>query len=870
MGKAKNNKKNKKDKNFLKKEKKSWSWNFSLRSKLVIAFAIVVASISTLIVYFSIEMIYEDKKSYLYEAVLKEAKNSTVILDRYFESKLNQTQALFAYIKMGGDPERFLTKEKDLFQVKKFLKQPSGSYTFVNDIYVNEEYLKKYKKRQDFLKSDISVFKGLFSDKDQVSFKVLYELNKAPKLSFGYKDSKQNYYVFVFLLDNILGTTLNGSGFDLAFVKKDSKTSDIVYYNNPYKLNQVKREAILGITKKVESSKRLISGVREEVIGESSYMLAYEGLNSLNGYYIFSLIKSDVAFEVTKVIVLRTILYMFGFIGIFNIASLGIARTITSPLKKLLEGIENVSSGNFKARIDLKSKDEFREVATAFNDMALEIEEYNEKLKEANRTLEDKVVERTLELRKANDFIKATIDSLGQGLLVFNQEGRCFDTYTKACEKLLGTSPFRKNIKDILSPPDSKVFDDWIKSLYEELIPFQSLSKLGPQSITKGENYKALNFKHIGLEYFPMRDEENKVSNIVMVATDKTKEFKAGKELQEQKDHIKLVGKVIKNKKSFFDFMDDFEKSLETINFENIKEKKDDLMLLLHSLKGGVAMYSMSDLAEQLHQLETDVEEAQKGSDDLLTQSKKILKLGQKKKAKILELFGENPEDDNANVSAEEVQKFYNYLVENDLKEIAQEFKVQFSFESVESYIGPYIQLVQDLSADLGKEIAPLEIVNADLKVHPTAYKDFFTSCVHIFRNSVDHGIEAPSKREELGKNRAGKIKISFQAPTGNNGLWVFQVQDDGGGINPERIREKMKSLGYPEETLSKKDEQIIYHIFDSSFSTSDEVNEISGRGVGLHDVQLAIKKLGGEIVLQSKEGMGTIFSFYLPFIVES
>jgi chemotaxis protein histidine kinase CheA len=133
---------------------------------------------------------------------------------------------------------------------------------------------------------------------------------------------------------------------------------------------------------------------------------------------------------------------------------------------------------------------------------------------------------------------------------------------------------------------------------------------------------------------------------------------------------------------------------------------------------------------------------------------------------------------------------------------------------------------------------------------------------VHLFRNSVDHGIESPELRSELGKEPEGNISIHIER---SDELFVLEYRDDGRGIDPKAIRNKMKKLNYPQESLQEPDESIIYHIFDSEFSTSEEVTDLSGRGVGLHDLYREVNQLKGNISVISIVGEGTKFIFKIP-----
>src|SRR5690606_7814987 len=145
----------------------------------------------------------------------------------------------------------------------------------------------------------------------------------------------------------------------------------------------------------------------------------------------------------------------------------------------------------------------------------------------------------------------------------FDQNGKCLDYFTKACKKLLGRNPGRENVVDLINYDDKETFKVWLNTLFEEPMPFEELLEFGPSSVPVSVSWNDPEFKYVGLEFFAMRNEENKIENIVMVATDKTKEFQAGKESETQQNYINMLSKVLKDKTSFVRFVGQFQRSME-------------------------------------------------------------------------------------------------------------------------------------------------------------------------------------------------------------------------------------------------------------------------------------------------------------------
>jgi two-component system, chemotaxis family, sensor kinase CheA len=132
----------------------------------------------------------------------------------------------------------------------------------------------------------------------------------------------------------------------------------------------------------------------------------------------------------------------------------------------------------------------------------------------------------------------------------------------------------------------------------------------------------------------------------------------------------------------------------------------------------------------------------------------------------------------------------------------------------------------------------------------------------HMIRNSADHGIESPEKRRALGKNETGTIRLSAEQAGGNI---LIVVEDDGAGINRERVLQVARDRGVVGPDTQLTDEQIDQLIFAPGFSTADAVSDISGRGVGMDVVLSNIKKIGGSVHVKSSPGKGTRMTLRLP-----
>jgi two-component system chemotaxis sensor kinase CheA len=170
-------------------------------------------------------------------------------------------------------------------------------------------------------------------------------------------------------------------------------------------------------------------------------------------------------------------------------------------------------------------------------------------------------------------------------------------------------------------------------------------------------------------------------------------------------------------------------------------------------------------------------------------------------------------------------------------------------------------RLVRDLAKEEEKEI-DLVIEGKETELDKTVIEEIADPLKHMIRNSVDHGIESPEEREAAGKPREGTIKLNAYH---KEGKVIIEVSDDGGGLDKDEILAKAveKEIIEPEEDLTESE---IYNlIFEPGFSTTEEVTDVSGRGVGMDVVKSNIEKLRGTANITSTRGEGTTFELKLP-----
>ncbi len=181
----------------------------------------------------------------------------------------------------------------------------------------------------------------------------------------------------------------------------------------------------------------------------------------------------------------------------------------------------------------------------------------------------------------------------------------------------------------------------------------------------------------------------------------------------------------------------------------------------------------------------------------------------------------------------------------------------------VETVFNRFPRMIRDISRDLDKDIE-LHMSGEETELDRTVIDEIGDPLIHILRNSADHGLETHDQRAKSGKETPGHIYLrAFQ--DGNH--VVIEVEDDGKGIDIEKVRKKIVDKGTESAEVAAElsNKEVIDFLFKPSFSTADKVTDLSGRGVGLDVVKTKIEALGGTVEAETAMGKGSTFTIRIP-----
>ncbi len=198
-------------------------------------------------------------------------------------------------------------------------------------------------------------------------------------------------------------------------------------------------------------------------------------------------------------------------------------------------------------------------------------------------------------------------------------------------------------------------------------------------------------------------------------------------------------------------------------------------------------------------------------------------------------------------------------MVTSELQETIMKTRMQ----PIGTVFNKFPRIVRDLSRALGKKVN-LKLEGTETELDRSIIESIKDPLTHLVRNSIDHGIEDPEERKRLGKPEEGLLMMRAYH---EGGQVIIEIEDDGRGIDTEKIKNKAIEKGLITPDLAEKmsEKEILSLIFKPGFSTAEKVTQVSGRGVGMDVVKTNIEKLGGTIELNTTKGRGTTVRIKIP-----
>tara|TARA_Y100001954_G_scaffold157541_1_gene167304 strand:- start:298 stop:2469 length:2172 start_codon:yes stop_codon:yes gene_type:complete len=457
--------------------------------------------------------------------------------------------------------------------------------------------------------------------------------------------------------------------------------------------------------------------------------------------------------------------------------------------------------------------------------------------------------------------LKNLLENLGQGFMIFNEEGLIQDGATLASKNIFQCEPEGKSIDDVLrlNEEEKENFKNWRKNVWKGVISFKDLLALAPSHFNKIE-------KQIVQLEFRAIYENKRVNKVICVASDKTKEAELLKKIEIDREDVQFIKLCLSRPLEFIDLMNDTTELFTDFPFKGeLETEKEEIFRTFHTLKARYGQFGQKNLTYTINKMETII------SKSLWSQFREefekidnILKDFFKKHRNVIEAANKLIIDEVQTIDAIELNhKMYEVESIEELKTFVLENYILKDFKSL---FYRYERILEDLAEEQGKEV-DVKISGDKILVDPKEYYSLVNISIHLFRNIIDHGVESKEERIERAKPEKATIHLSFKRE--NERVRII-LEDDGRGIDPDLIKVKAieRKIKTEEQINKLDDKELINLIFVSGFSTKTSVTDISGRGVGMNAVKSTVMGLRGTIIVTSIVGQKTSYIIDLPYLI--
>jgi len=607
---------------------------------------------------------------------------------------------------------------------------------------------------------------------------------------------------------------------------------------------------------------------------------------------IASVISSgkSATYQMTAIILLLGVLSIsVGFLIIKRIAA-----RITRPIDSLVKSTHLIAQGNYNVTINQESNDEIGRLAVDFQSMQETIRNYTDHLQEI---IDQKMLQ-----------VTDILNNIDQGLFTINLDGTVNPEYSSRANQILKIKDISlASLQDILRMDikQNAMFMTWlelVKKMHKQM-RWAKLARLAPvQELELPSDETMQDISFVSISYQCIFDTDKNLSKIMVLALDITekrlKDLHMASERQRHENDVKAILSIANSTaEEIAEFMEDTTVRLDELVAQSTKhmdgvikqreefpdgpeyiitnESIDNMYRDLHTIKGNSGSYGFDLLATIAHQAEDQLEKLRqpitvRRSEDLRALEEYLFKM---KAAlddihqKIQMIFGEDeemtiriPEYHIATI-LKKCEALDGEQINHKTHELIDECKM-LAWKSLRILLRKYQKNALAIARKLHKNVEVV-IKNEKQFFNPVIVSGIDEILLHLVRNAVDHGIESPEIRDELGKG-TGKIYIELDVI---DEYCFLVVSDDGRGIDIEKLLTNAiaKKLITPEQAVSMTNDDKIALLYKGGLTTAIEVTEVSGRGMGMDIVQHRIKDLEGTITTSTVFGQGTTFCIKIP-----
>ncbi|MEZ0315156.1 MAG: ATP-binding protein [Myxococcota bacterium] len=567
---------------------------------------------------------------------------------------------------------------------------------------------------------------------------------------------------------------------------------------------------------------------------------------------------------------------------------------IVEPLRRLTRAVTTTERAGGFVALPVETNDETGALTASVNAMMDTIRSYES-------DLEAKVRARTAELAAAKRELTDIFDNMEQAIFTVNAEGTVNAQYSAASRRIFGHEDIAKRpaheLLQFAAPWNGA--DERMRLWLASIIGADDLQwTLAAEDPPSRVRYRKQDDETprnvIDLQYVPIYD-AGAVAKVMIIATDVTRVVDLEHELRAQAEENRLtverVSEIISiDPRLFTTFMnearaltDDAQTKLDAIGGGDEAALR-ELFRAMHTLKGNARIFRLTSIQNAAHAVEDelDIMRAGKASQEALPRLREsvatLTKLVTEFERLATRVVGTQGAGDAVGQAVVRVREAHVLALRRAFKDLRERLRatggegealaplgeaiVALGRVPFGSVIARYQREVLDIAREQQKRVHEVAVIGEAVEVDGRLADKLGIVLMHVLRNAIDHGIEAPDQRAAAGKTAQGTIKVELVV-TGDT--LRLSVTDDGGGIDYAHVRDLAYERGLLGEDAIADDAALTELLFTPGFSTARVVTAISGRGVGLDVVRTAVRDLRGEVHMTSRRGQGATIEVHLP-----
>jgi len=458
--------------------------------------------------------------------------------------------------------------------------------------------------------------------------------------------------------------------------------------------------------------------------------------------------------------------------------------------------------------------------------------------------LEKIVTKKTEELSVRNQDMRMILDNAEEGFLTCALDGTVGSEYSQIVTKWFGTPTATSKIWELVAAKNLKkmaAFKCGWSQLTEDILPFEVSAGQMPSVFQNGS-------LHFGFNFTPIYNDQKALVKILVVVMDVTAKVEADLKERQQQELFATFQAISKDRSGFLEYFADAEGMVRALSKSNPQLPKEDQFRMVHTLKGNSAQYGLTTLADVCHEMESRIQES--GGPLSRTDTEQLAQTWADISARLITLIGSR-EKKSIELDLSEYTHVLQRLRNGATVQEISAYIESWRLEPAQKKLERMAEQAKSLAERLGIQDLTVRAHDGGLRLEPDAFFEVWSSLIHVVRNSIDHGFAAAS---------IAKPVLQLATSASDKHIHI-SINDNGAGINWEKVREKAQRMNLPCSTQA----DLEACLFADGLSTKDDVTTVSGRGIGMSAVKAAVSGFGGSISVVSAKGKGTEFKFTLP-----